>query len=296
MTHSAIAKIDDHCCCNSAPNDCPDDRVEVAALCVALPKSLCFNRQALQRMQQRTWSHANTASSATSSFDCNSFDMGAVTPAAATPAAPHRQRAARSAQQPATRISAEPGNAVSSISSEDVYAPKDEETRPIPPQKRASIRGAPAQSLSPLQRVDSLEQLEASCRGMAGILQQDAAAAEQHGGAATAAAAAAGQSTAAAGSPGAPATGVEQPPADSEPPDSQRQCDNSDTGIAGGTVPGRADGAETGQKGSSRRGTDASVAAENAFLRQELSHLRSEHVTARIKCDFMNMQWRIAIG
>jgi hypothetical protein len=38
------------------------------------------------------------------------------------------------------------------------------------------------------------------------------------------------------------------------------------------------------QPGGGRRGTDASITAENATLRHELAQLRSQHVTTRIRC------------
>lgn len=131
--------------------------------------------------------------------------------------------------------------------------------------------------LDSLQRSDSLEQLEASCRGLAGIMQEDTSAADNHVQQCT---------TRTAGQPEATNNRRSQV-GDTSPDDIEAAAGTpqSYTGTATENVeqPDRA-AQRSVRPGGSRRGTDASITAENAMLRQELVQLRSEHVTTRIQC------------
>lgn len=244
--------------------------------------------QALVRVQQHSCSPDSTASSTKSSFCRHSIHLNAAMPdaaaSAAATAAPRQQWKGSSAWQSMPELEAAPGDAASLASSNGTYAAGLEEPAPKPPQPRASSAAAREELLTPLQRVDSLEQLEASCRSMAGILQQDSAAAEQHAQQhTTEPAAVAGESTAASSSPGAPLADARQLPGDSGTTELQRRHDKSDSSAVGDAGETVLNSGEAGQLGGSRRGTDASMTAENTWLRQELSHLRSEHVATRIQ-------------
>jgi hypothetical protein len=129
-----------------------------------------------------------------------------------------------------------------------------------------------------ISRADSLKQLQASCHGMAGILQEDMSAAgeqrtQQHR------TQAGGQQESTANSPaadGARRLSAESKTAGTLQPDLGTAASEAESGHMAAE--------HDMQSGASRRDTDASVSAENTVLRQELSRLRSEHVTTRIQC------------
>jgi hypothetical protein len=116
---------------------------------------------------------------------------------------------------------------------------------------------------STIQRSDSLDQLQAlqaDSNGLAGALQDDLSAAEEH--------------------------------AQQDRPQTAGRPTNVNSHLADGDI-SRVSASSVGdgdiapehheEPGGSRRDTDASVATENTVLRQELSRLRAEHVTARIQ-------------
>lgn len=217
--------------------------------------------QALQRMQERPWTTESDASTDTTSC------FGSPRTAAALAAGP--AMAEENKLTPGDLVDARHQRAASlSEGYEDVVTKQDTAS------ETASQHSTTAKPI--LQRVDSLEQLEASCRSVTGRKQQATAAAHGFEGMV-------GQATAEDSTYGkALTTQFDPQPQELGSADGSQPSDQADAVAFEAAAPDAAQDEQVPISGS-RRGTDSSVAAENAWLRQKLTHLRAEHISTRVK-------------
>jgi hypothetical protein len=232
------------------------------------------------RMQQASWSPASSAGSPASSFGSQSTD--------ATAAAPTYQWNKMPAQQSRTQLDSRAANEISSPGSSTAIAAAIRMPETQLPQMHDHSPELTDCRRDTLQRSDSLEDLEASCHGMAGVLQGDTSAADKRA-QQLATQAAVRPATAANGQAANVDTAQLSAKHVSETAGTPRPsmaATSSDAGSLYPVYPVYSDRAaeQDVRAGDCRRGTDASVTTEHAMLRQELSHLRSEHVTTRIQC------------
>lgn len=228
--------------------------------------ALCCG-QALQRMQQRSW-NSGASSSTTSCFGSPCM----ATVVAAGPALAEENR-----QQADGAIDAGHHRTASLAASLAVGLMDQGLASAAAPQQLSTASPT-------LQRVDSLEQLEASCRDVTGRTQQDTAAADSLETKRTYANIVAGRAAAEDSTYGRGSTALaEAQPEKLEPADGLQPSDQAGAARFEAADPDAAQYEQVPISGS-RRGTDSSVAAENAWLRRELTHLRAEHVSTRVKC------------
>lgn len=223
-------------------------------------------RQALVRMQQRSWSPGSSAGR-TRSSDRHSIQGAAA--ARATASAVADIHSDQVDQRTSRQSVAHHGDLAARVSTSDGSSTPTPPDSPVlqeqPPLSPVTCTVVTDPETSAIQRSDSLDHLHrliASCHGLAEIQQDDPSAADH------------------AAQQGRPQTVGRQPNTVSSPA--------SDAGARRPLASNDGDrdrAAEDDQRpGGGRRDTDASIGAENTTLRQELSRLRAEHVTTRIQC------------
>lgn len=235
--------------------------------------------QALVRMHKRSWEPASSGGT-TSSPGSPSIQATAAMPAAAAAPyqAPSYQRSQLSVWPSGIALDGRIGGRVCTSGNSISDVSDVPELRAQPRMSDGNCDVVADLKTDTVSRADSLEQLlEASCHGMAGVLLEDMSAADQR----------VQQHSMQAGR-------QQESIANDPAADGERRLSAAaetagtlqpDTGnAASDAVGGPAAAEQDMQSGASRRNTDTSVSAENTALRQELSRLRSEHVTTRIQC------------
>ena len=221
-------------------------------------------------MQKRCWS-PNSSAGSTSSAGSRSIQGAAAARATASAMADIRrdQGGRRPSRQSFTQLDG-PAAGVSTSGGSGTSTPPDspvlQEQPPLSPVTCAVVTDPETSAIQRSDSLDHLDELIASCHGFAEMPQDNLSAAEHH--------AQQGRPQTAGRRPAA----VKSPAADAG---TSRPLANS---IEDGDTAAEYYGAPSG----SRRGTDASISAENTVLRQELSRLRAEHVTARIQCTLLD--------